>query len=175
MSDVTTLNAYAEEILAVAEAAVAVTVGGVIERAFVSTTRPALDCCPQLTVDLRSLNVEVTSPNVPAPAAGQRIKLRVVFVAGFVITVVRCSADADLKGPDSLPSTTGIAEVARQTSEDLWAVWNALKQSWNTGTFLDGNCKGFYLDPPVPVQQEGGCVGWEIPLRVWVGGFDPLP
>lgn len=171
MSDVTTLYTYAGEILDVASDAVAVTFGGAIDRAFVSTTRPALDCCPQLTVDLRSLNVEVTSPNVPAPAAGQRIRLRVVFVAGFVVTVVRCSADADLQGP----STAGIAEVARQTSEDLWAVWNALKQSWNAGGFLDGNCKGFYMDPPVPVQQEGGCVGWEIPLRVWVGGFDPLP
>lgn len=175
MSDVATLNSYAEEILAVAADAVATTIGGPIDRAFVSTTRPALDCCPQLTVDLRSFVVEQLSPSTPVAAAGQRSKLRIVYVAGYVVTVVRCSTAADVS-QGGLPATGPIAALALETSEDLWAVWNAVRQKWNDGSgFLDGNCKDLYPDPPTPVNQEGGCVGWELPFRVWVDGYDPLP
>jgi hypothetical protein len=170
-----TLTDYANQILEVAGLAVATTSGGAISRAFVSTNRPALDCCPQLTVDLRQLLIEQTSPNTPVPAAGQRVKLRIVYVAGYVITVVRCSSIADV-AQDGLPRMSSIAQVAAWTTEDLWATWNALREAWNDGSgFLDGDCKDFYLDPPTPVSQEGGCVGWEIPVRVWVDGYTALP
>ncbi len=174
MSDVATLTGYAQEILGVAEAAVATTTGGAIARAFVSTNRPALDCCPQLTVDFRQLLVEQTSPNTPVTAPGQRARIRIVYVAGFTVTVVRCSSIADLS-QDGLPNTARIAEVAQWTTEDVWSIWNALRHAWADDAFLDGNCKDFYMDPPNPISQEGGCVGWEIPVRVWVDGYDPLP
>lgn len=175
MATLQTLTDYAEQTLAVAEAAVATTSGGAIDRAFVSTNRPALDCCPQLTVDLRQLLVEQTSPNTPVPAAGQRAKIRIVYVAGYVVTVVRCSSIADI-GADGLPKMSSIAQVAQWTTEDLWSIWNALHQAWNDGSgYLDGNCKDFYMDPPNPISQEGGCVGWEIPVRVWVDGYTALP
>lgn len=174
MSTLQTLTGYAQQTLAVAEAAVATTSGGAITRAFVSTNRPALDCCPQLTVDLRALLVEQTSPNTPVPATGQRQRLMVVYVVGYVVTVVRCSSIADID-QNGLPSTSAIAEVAQWTTEDLWSIWNALHQAWNAGTgFLDGNCKDFWIDPPTPVSQEGGCVGWEIPVRVWVDGYTAI-
>lgn len=175
MAGLTTLTEYAQEILEVAEQAVATTTGGAISRSFVSTNRPALDCCPQLTVDLRQFNVEQTSPTTPAPATGQRARVHLVYVAGYTITVVRCSSIADVD-QNGLPNITRIAEVAQWTTEDLWAIWNALRQSWVAGDgFLDGNCKDLYLDPPNPISQEGGCVGWEITVRVWVDGYDPLP
>ncbi len=175
MTDVTTPYAWAAQLVDVAQQATANTFGGEIQRAFVSPTKPALDCCPQLTVDVRALNVVVgTTPNTPTPNAQRKTVIHIVYEATFYITVVRCSSEADLDD-DELPAVAGMEKVARETNEDLWAIWNAVAVAYRAGQIFDGKCLGFEPLPVNPVSQSGGCVGWELAYKAWIPGYDAIP
>ncbi len=172
-SDVDTLYAFAVELLGVSSAALSTTVGGSIGRAFVSPTLPALDCCPQLTVDVRTLSLELTSPTTPITALGHRVGSApgALILATLVITVARCTPTVQ---QNSLPSVAAMQASARETTEDLWAIWNAIFALDRAGELFAGRCAALYLDPPVPLNAEGGCVGWVIPVRPAIDGYRPV-
>lgn len=170
MSDVATLFDFADELLTVANQALATTVGGAIDRAFVSPTLPALDCCAQLTVDVRSIQFETTSPTNPLPAIGHRAT-NALYLAVLVITVARC---APVVGQNTLPSIADMETSSRETTEDLWAIWNTLQALKREGLLFGGKCPALYIDPPVPLNAEGGCVGWVVSVRPAIDGYEPV-
>lgn len=169
MTDVTTLDSYAHDLLVAAQLAVATTVGGPIDHAYVGNAIPALDCCPQLTVDVRSLLFENTAPTTPLPAIRSRTTMVGYFLALFVITVTRCSPSLDGRG--NPPSVTDLEATSRETNEDLWAIWNTIQTLLRDNALFGGRCAGAYLDPPVPVNDEGKCAGWAIQVRAPIDGY----
>lgn len=174
MSDVTTPYTWAAQLLDVAQQATANTFGGEILRAFVSPTKPALDCCPQLTVDVRALEVTTTTPNTPTANAQRKTVIHIVYQATFYITAVRCSSEADIDG-EGLPEVAGMEKVARTVNEDVWAIWNAVAVAYRAGQIFDGKCLGFEPLPVNPINQQGGCVGWELAYKAWMPGYDAIP
>lgn len=170
-SDANTLYEFAQELLVVAETAVATTAGGITDvRSFVAPSLPALDCCPQLTVHVQAIDMDNTSPGSPPTVLGNRVKLHSVNLVTFVITMVRCSPQP-LTGV-ALPSITDLETAAQQTSQDGWAIWQAVKTAVRAGTLWEGNCLAIYVDPAVPVPDNGGCAGWTITVRGAVQGYE---
>jgi hypothetical protein len=170
VSDVTTLDQFAHELLTHANNALATTEAGAINRAFVSPTLPALDCCPQLTVDVRSLGVEMTAPIAPVPTAGHRVggPQPFLILATLVITVVRCTP---IVTENELPSIAKMEKTSKETNQDLWAIWNAIATLKRDGQLFGGSCPALYLDPPVPLVAQGSCVGWVIQVRPAIDGY----
>lgn len=167
---VTELADYAEELLALANAALATTDAGEIPRAFVAPAAPALDCCPQLTVHVQSILLENTSPTSPVTAPGHRlVTTGAVFLASLVVTVVRCIPVSE--GHSPIPTAAAQQAAALTLDTDLWAIWNAIATAKRAGTLFGGRCPALYLDPPSPQLAEGACAGWVIPIRAAIPGY----
>ena len=63
--------------------------GGAPERSYVAPGLPALDCCPQLTVDVRAVQEDPRSPS--GPGSGQRARYDARKNNVFMVaTIVRC-------------------------------------------------------------------------------------
>lgn len=163
----------AAEWLEVCKAAVATTAGGAIERAFVSPGAPAWDCCPQLTVHVGGPAEGDTAPLSPPLQPGHRTQqVAVVPVIPLTATVIRC-----VPGPDASGNPPGVAllEAAAQAiDEDVWAIWAHTRFRFHDKTlFASPSSRELVFDPAFSEAPEGGCAGWQIPLRVAVGGYDP--
>ena len=78
---------------------------------------PALDCCPQLTVDVRAVQEDPRSPS--GPGSGQRARYGARKNNVFMVaTIVRCY-------PTEIPATvTEMEAAAEQVNADGWALWN---------------------------------------------------
>jgi hypothetical protein len=162
------------EWLAALEDAVATTHGGAIDRAFVTNSLPAFDCCPQLTVHPGSLVYGETQPVSPPLQLGQRgTKQPAVNLINLTCVVVRCAANGTDANP--IPDTADLEVVARDTTEDLWAIWNWTASKVRSGELFAaahaGSRREVILDPAIPINVQGGCVGWQIPIRVELGGY----
>lgn len=173
MSDVGTLTDYALELLDVCEAAVGSTVGGPIERAFLASALPALDCCPQLTVHIGGLGIENTVPTTPVTAPAHRLTTTgMLMLAVYVVTVVRCQpVSKENRQVFVPPSPDELAAAAIESDQDLWAIWNTVAAAHNAGSLFGGRCPALYFDPPTPLLVEGACGGWEIPFRAAIDGY----
>jgi hypothetical protein len=171
LSTVTTLHDFAVELLAHANNALATTAAGAIDRAFVSPALPAFDCCDQLTVDVRSIQTEMTAPITPIPVAGHRLQgaQGVLYLATLVVTDARCIPVAE---QNALPSMAAMQEAAQVLNEDVWAIWNGLINLHRSGQLFNGKCVALYIDPPTPVPARGGCAGWEIRVRPQIDGYE---
>lgn len=173
MNGVTTLYDFAVELLDEASAALATTSAGTPERAYVALAQPALDCCPQLTVHVQQLTLENTAPTSPSPVIGSRTpRDGQVNLAGFVVTIVRCTpqpSGASL----TPPAPSALQAVSLECLEDLWALWNWLTNKIRTNPGLwEGRCMGTYLDTAIPLNEEGGCAGWQLPVRTSIQGYN---
>lgn len=171
MSDVGTLFDFAQELLDLSEGALAATSGGIPDRVLVAPSLPALDCCPQLTVHIQSLRLENTNPGSPAPIVGHQMKFGVLYLASFVITVVRCMPQPAGQSATP-PSPAAITAASSEISEDLWAIWNRVATAVREGTLFEGKCFPLYLDPAQPIAEQGTCAGWTIPLRAGIQGYE---
>lgn len=162
----------AAEWKAVCEEAVASTVGGEIEHSFVSPAPPAIDCVPQLAVYPGGPAIADTQPLSPPLIAGARDRVSgTVHLVNLTCVVVRCSPTQDNDG--NPPSIDDIETAARETSEDVWAIWNFTRQRHKSGDLFPsgGNSRELFLDPAFPVPPGGDAVGWQIPIRVALGGY----
>ena len=137
--------------------------GGAPERSYVAPGLPALDCCPQLTVDVRGVQEEGPS----GPGSGQRAryggrKNQVLLVA----TVVRCY-------PQEIPpDVSEMQAAAEQVAADGWALWNFL---WNL--IRAGELFTLCDDSRPELRQlapSGGCAGWTFSMRVAQEGYEGL-
>ncbi len=168
MSDVTTVHQFALDMLAALEVATATTTDGTPDRSFVSPSLPSLDCCPQLTVHVQSMGLENTNPLGPT-LPGQRVKLGSENLLVLVGIIARCSPQVD---GVNFPDPAEITALASQTSQDLFASWQKLKTAIDDGTLFSGRCYSTYVDPAVPLTDQGGCAGWILTVRTVIEGYE---
>ncbi len=169
------LEQWAEQLVDVVNQALATTTGGAISRAFVSPGIPVLDCCPQLTVDVRALGFENTSPQSPVTVIGKRAATQSLQLATLVVTIARCSTGVTEEGAPQpiIPASTQQA-IATVINQDIFAAWNGIQQAIMEGELFAAPCMAVYMDPAVPLPNSGGCVGWVLQLRPAISGYSPL-
>lgn len=164
----------AAEWLEVCRAAVATTAGGAIERAFVSPGAPAWDCCPQLTVHVGGPAEGDTAPLSPPLQPGHRTQqVGIVPLVPLTATVIRCVPISDAQGNPPIPSL--LEASAQEIDEDIWAIWAHTRSAFHDGDLFasPSGSRELVFDPAFSDAPEGGCAGWQIPLRVAVGGYRP--
>lgn len=170
------LYALLVEYLDVCDEAVASSPGGAIPRSFVSPGLPAFDCCPQLTVHAGGPILADTVPLDPPLAIGQRAHLEAsVHLINMTATVIRCvptlTDDGDVI---QAPPAAGLEVAAEQIAGDVWAIWNVLRRRVREGSaFADTGSRRreVFFDPAILVPVLGGCGGWQVPIRVQLGGY----
>lgn len=168
------LQALALEVLTASEDALntiptlAPGLDGAPERAYVAPGRPALDCCPQLTVHVDQVNDADTSPG--GLSAGRRIAGKKNWVR-LVITIARCVIDtrigSDITQP---PLAADLEATAEQTNADAWALWNHLYCLWLAGELLS-LCSEMFFEGMRPLGEQGTCAGWTLSIRGTLDGY----
>lgn len=167
------LHDFAVELLQLSEEAldtlIALGLEGAPERSFVSPGRPPMDCCDQLTVHVEQIQDADTTPG--GLNAGKRWMAKKNHVRLFVI-ITRCvkGLDPGSNAVNQLPDPTDLQETAQQTDADAWALWNVLYSDWGADALLT-ICSEVFFDGMRSIPQQGGCVGWELALRVALDGY----
>lgn len=160
------------EYLTACLAALADTPAGPPSRFYISPGPPAWDCCDQLTVHTGGLVVADTFPLQPMLAPGHRVQNQGrVNLVYLVATILRCAPTLGENG--ELPDVAAFNTAARQTNADLWAIWNHLTRAKRDGTLFQPDQVEVFFDPAVALNQQGGCAGWAIQLRVSLEGYRP--
>ncbi|MFL5309680.1 MAG: hypothetical protein ACJ79H_04410 [Myxococcales bacterium] len=169
------LYALCREWLDVCELAVASTPGGAIARSFVSPGMPAWDCPPQLTVHAGGPAEADTLPLQPPLAPGMRPSTAgSVHIINMTATVLRCSPTVKQAGKSfKLPSPAALEATARECDADVWALWAWTRRAYQAGFLFpsEDRRRELFFDPAVPVRTAGGASGWEIQIRVALGGY----
>jgi hypothetical protein len=167
----TDLHDFAVELLALSEAALDTLIVSGLEgapaRSFVSPGRPPMDCCDQLTVNIEALQDGDTSPG--GIAAGRTRREAKLNNVRALVTITRC-VQGLVEMPD-LPDPADLQATAAQTDADAWALWNELYDDWRSGLLLT-ICTEVFFEGMRAIAQQGGCVGWELSLRVVLDGYD---
>lgn len=167
----TQLKTYADEILAVCDAALATTSGGAIARKYVAHEIPSLDC-EMLCVSIGPLTLRSEQRNMLD--AGHAYKLGSLNLITFYVTVARdCYPVVDGSGVNA-PTPVQHDTAAGEASQDVWAIWNALEQQKAAGSLLGGSCRELFMDGASPKPVSGQMAGWLIVIRVAVDGYNPL-
>lgn len=141
---------------------------GAPERAFVSAGQPAIDCCPQLTVHVAS--VDDTMPGVLNP--GQR-KAKKNYVR-VIVTIVRCVIDTRTGVSPVLhdvPLVADLEATAEQVDADGWALWNHFYNLYRADD-LFSLCGEVFFEGLRSMTESGTCSGWTLTLRVSLDGYD---
>lgn len=151
--------------------------GGPIDRAYVSPGPPSWDCCPQLTVHAGGPAEGDTAPLSPPLQAGHRPAVGIVNLVTMTATVLRCvptleEGDGFIRWPDP----AAIEAAASDTCADVWTIWNHLLTKKRAGTIFvgtdgDPDQREMFLDPAVALNASGGCAGWQLQIRVQLGGY----
>lgn len=138
------------------------------ERAFVSPGRPAIDCCPQLTVHVESVNDAATSPGglgAGRRQAGKKNQVR------LITTIVRCVIDnRGGQGITEMPLMADLEATAEQVNADAWALWNYLYCLWRSGDLLS-LCSEMLFEGMRQMGEEGRCAGWTLTISASLDGY----
>jgi hypothetical protein len=173
VSGVSALQETAKEYLAAVQAALATTANPILDRAFVSPGVPSWDC-GQIAVYVGTAVEADTAPLMPPLQPMRRVDQgRMLNLVTFTAVVIRCCVPVPTgEGPNLLfPSAAAMQEVSDQTNADLWAIWNHLAQMKRAGLLFPPERREFTFDPAVPTAIAGGCAGWQIQVRVELGGY----
>lgn len=166
--DVNELHALCQEYLDACQDAIATTLGGRIDRAYVSPGPPAWDCPPQLTVHAGGPVVGDTAPLQPPLQPGERAQEQgLVTLVTMTATILRCSPVPSQT--HIAPSPQALAAAAQECNQDVWAVWIALIQGKRDETVWAPKERPMFLDPGVAVNTQGGVSGWQLQVRVGTG------
>lgn len=166
-SDVGSLYDLAQATLTVARTCLATTTAGTPAVYYVSPgSQPAFDCCPALIVTAAGLSEESTSP-LDITAQGHRAAYGRLNLATLVVWALRCAPTVDTHGS---VLSTDIEAVAEAVMEDAWALWCGFYHAVQNGTFED-KCADVHFDRGLPIQEQGGCVGWFFTLRAQLDGI----
>lgn len=140
---------------------------------YVDSGPPSWDELPSLIVYAGGPAVADTFPLQPYLAPFHRISVMgEVDLVSMTALILRCAAP--LTENNALPDVATREKVSRQTSQDLWAILNHVKNAHRLGTFFPpATERELALDPAVAVVQQGGATGWAITLRVQLGGYRP--
>lgn len=165
----------AQQLLDAAAVAVATARGGAIDLQAIWPGLPSYDCVPALYVHAGGTSIGDTLPLQPALQPMQRmVTTGEVNLLQLTITVLRCvPVIEEEQASILLPDPVAISAAAAECYADLWAIWNHLKNEHRAGHLFQrpSGRREFVFDPAVPVRTSGGAGGWEIPIRVELGGF----
>lgn len=179
MSDSTDLHAAAQALLlACIDALDQETDEGSPERRFVSPGVPPWDCPEQLTVHVGGPYIAETNAGRGGPLTpGHRIAdAGVLTLVQMTVTILRCLPTVTSEGDViEFPAPADLDAAAAVVNRDLWAIWNFLVDRKRTGELFGGDCREFSLDPASSIGSQGGAGGWQIPVRVHLGGYRPEP
>lgn len=175
MATIDDINDVVAAFLVAAADALAITDGGTPPRAFTSASRPALDCCNQLTAWAAFLgDADTVLPPGGMGGADRAKKVGAQPVLTVTIQVTRCAPVPKNDGKTiTLPTAEALAAVSRLTNQDAWVLWNHLNHEVKHGE-LAKVCGGAWRDGITAVENQGGCVGWEVVFRYPIAGGYPL-
>jgi hypothetical protein len=173
MSGPSDLQDAAKEYLAAVVAALATTDNPPLNRAFVSPGVPAWDCS-QVAVYVGAAVAADTAPLMPPLQPAHRVAAGMLLnMVTLTAVVIRCCVPTPTGEGSNLlfPSGESMQEVSDQTNADVWAIWNHLAQMKRAGTLFPPLRREFMFDPAVPTAIAGGCAGWQVQVRVQLGGY----
>lgn len=177
------LYAAAVELLSATATALEGTPAGPIGYQAVWPGLPAYDCVPALYVHAGGTSIGNTLPLQPTLQPMQReVVTGVVRLISFTITVLRCAPSIEENGQNILmPSAAEVSQAAADTYGDVWAIWNYLAYAHRPvadgglGTLFQtpSGRREFEFRDAIPIVSSGGAAGWEIPIGVQLGGYNP--
>lgn len=169
MTGVNNLFEFAQEYLDAVLTAIATTDAGAIPGpSFVAPGIPALDCPDMVSVHVQTLQMAPSSP-AGAMDADHRAAKHYVVSAVLVAQFVRCQPMID--PVTGVPSAVEMTAAGKKAAQDVWAVWNAIKNEVRAGTIFNGTCPPNGIDPPAPITPQGGSAGWAFQVRPQIGGY----
>lgn len=161
------------ELLAAADSALALTIGGAIPRKFVSPGMPVFDCPPQLTVHSGGPSMADTAPLSPWLQPGHRVHIgSIVDLAVLTITVARCTPTLkETAHKITFPNPADLDASAQEILNDVWVIWNHLVTLKKNETLFPPLQREMFFGAAVALRTSGGVAGWEIPIRVQLPGY----
>lgn len=171
MSTVETPTTYAQQLLTIANDALAHTSGGSIDRAFVSPPGVPFDC--EMLVVVESALARYVPARGGALDAGHVHRWASLWIHGWQILIVRdCMPITLNEHTADPPSAAQYAAAAAETKQDVWAVMNALEVAAENGIF-QGRCSEFFVDGAIALDMQGQRGGWAINVRATIDGYVP--
>lgn len=172
MSDVLGIYDALHDVFDVAKEALATTVGGLPECAYVAPGTPAWDACPCLIVYSGGPSVGDTFPLQPALASLHRIATTgMVNLVTLNVLSLRCAPLIDDNG--ILPTPADQDAAAKEVYSDVWALWNWFAAKKRDLTLFPPKEREFSLDPGILVNPQGGAAGSIISIRTQLDGYTP--
>lgn len=140
---------------------------------YVAPGPPPYDVYPCLIVYTSGPAVGDTFPLQPALSPSHRATTHgQVNLVTMTASILRCGwIPGD--GEEQEIDPVAVSASARQTSADLWAIWNGIKAAKRNGNLFAPRERELFMDPAVAIAQQGGAVGWQITVRTQLDGFDP--
>lgn len=164
------LFALANEYLEACHTGLQDTAAGPPARYFISPGPPAWDCCPQLSVHVGGPMLADTFPLQPMLAPGHRVQTQgAVNLIALTATIIRCVPMVDDAG--NLPQPAALDAASEIMCADLWAIWQFVKNGKRNGSLFQPNEREMFFDPAAAMNQQGGCGGWQITIRVQLDGY----
>lgn len=174
-STVDTPFQVANQLLELAETALATTVGGQIGvpeadggpggRALVSPGLPSIDCCPWLSVHISGHTVAAAGAGSGVLSQGRKVGL--VPQVTYALIVARCMPGIE-KGR-KFPAVADLELTAQMVDQDMWAITDAVRKAQAADQF--GGCREFEHLGATPLDPAGGCGGWTIRWKATVEGI----
>jgi len=132
---------------------------------FLASGRPAFDC-EFVAVQVVRVAEDATSP-LSVLETKRRNHFGNIIVVTFVIYVVRCGPSIKQGLP---PTDQAKSENAAIVFRDGWVLWNGIRDIQDD--LFDG-CLGVYFDGGLPIDEQGGYVGWVFQIRASIEGYAP--
>ena len=132
---------------------------------FLTSGRPAIDC-EFVGVQVARLAEDATSP-LSVLDTKRRNHFGNIIMATYIIYVVRCGPSIKSGLP---PTDNSKTENASMVFKDGWVLWNGIRDMQDD--LFDG-CLGVYFDGGVPIEEQGGYVGWVFQIRASIEGYSP--
>ena len=171
-STVTTLYDFAKELLDDCHDALLTTSGGATTYEHVNPGTPSLDCCDSLIVYVNPLGAEPHGGGAAYEEGHQSQRGGRLNVATFKILVTRCLEQPSDGAP--LPDAD-LNAAAQEVDADVWAIWNYLTALYRAGSLFQGACSDVWFVNAIPLEPQGGCIGWTITIRAAIDGYAVTP
>lgn len=146
------------------------TVGGVPECRYISEGPPPWDTIPSLMVHTVGPVLGDTLPLQPMLQPGHRVTVTgQVNLVGLTATILRCATVINDSG--ELPTPAEHLAVTTLITQDVWAIWNVVKQKKRAGTLFAPKERELFFAPSVAVNQQGGACGWQLTFVTELDGY----
>ena len=174
-STVTSMFDLATELLGAVASAMATTVGGAPDVAYITLGEPAwAEACGQAVVQAGMITEGQTSAGNTPESTGRRYALGRVNLIGMVAYAMRClSVTEENSQIYSIPSGMTLTAIGKQGYEDGWAIWNWVTRASRKGELFNGPCTLVHFDGSPVIAPEGNLGGWRFVCRVELDGYDP--